>query len=679
MPEAPSLVVQLPGYPFTNLASAATFAALRALFSTGFTNGQDILVDAGATAGDGLGGVFSWNAASTSTDDGATIIKPTDKTGLQAGRWLLTSNAANTPFLQIGTGAVARTAPAELRDRFTLEQFGAVGDGTTDDSAAFLAAATTASGRQIEAASGKVYKMAAQLLVSGSLRLDLNGSTIKPVGNTACITSNEATATVTAAAVSSGYTLGSRTIVVASATGLAVGQVVRFNTTDATHDANTYPPSWNEITSIAGTTIELLYPFRITYLGTVTMNAFAASAFKDELRITNGKIDGSASTYSAGTGQGIRAVGFKRVHLDVVFVNFDENVANWNPLQIYRCLDVEGYLRSYGLVSGTNHFDIQECRDVITPLVKCEGSGFGINFTRTDVVQWGIISLRGQGQAEVDGDILGNSTRGVKCTGVGRFHGGQIVGEGHESLFRASSCFTGHGGDIFAVNCGRTISGIVVSVGNDTLAGTNMKGITFGKIEGVNTAGSLFAVETAPPDPQIVVDTLISKRSGKYAARSLTLVTIANAIIEDWAMGTPVSAIEAREGGIFGNMQFAHTDATKTPFDATLTATKLYSFGNVRTNTNAVFSGVAANLYGRGASTILTGTTSIVVTHLMKFAPGADKIVITPTNNPTNDPGNFYITAAGATTFTVNCRADPGASGAQFAWQAVVPDVATAP
>ena len=43
-------------------------------------------------------------------------------------------------FIQAGTGAVARTAQAKMRDVVSVKDFGAVGDGVTDDTAAFAAA-----------------------------------------------------------------------------------------------------------------------------------------------------------------------------------------------------------------------------------------------------------------------------------------------------------------------------------------------------------------------------------------------------------------------------------------------------------------------------------------------------------------------------------------------------------
>jgi polygalacturonase len=44
-------------------------------------------------------------------------------------------------FVQAGTGAVTRTLQTKVRERFSVEDFGAVGDGTTDDTTAVQAAA----------------------------------------------------------------------------------------------------------------------------------------------------------------------------------------------------------------------------------------------------------------------------------------------------------------------------------------------------------------------------------------------------------------------------------------------------------------------------------------------------------------------------------------------------------
>lgn len=54
-------------------------------------------------------------------------------------------DATTDIFTQAGAGAVARSVNAKLRDTVSVKDFGAVGDGATDDTAAFSAAVTAAS------------------------------------------------------------------------------------------------------------------------------------------------------------------------------------------------------------------------------------------------------------------------------------------------------------------------------------------------------------------------------------------------------------------------------------------------------------------------------------------------------------------------------------------------------
>jgi hypothetical protein len=73
-----------------------------------------------------------------------------------------------------------------------------------------------------------------------------------------------------------------------------------------------------------------------------------------------------------------------------------------------------------------------------------------------------------------------------------------------------------------------------------------------------------------------------------------------------------------------------------------------------------------------GTATITSGNTSITVTHGAGFDPiSARGVDVWPTNNPTNDPGWFWVSNVGGVSFDINVRANPGASGASFAWRIV--------
>ena len=76
-------------------------------------------------------------------------------------------------FLQAGTGAVATTVQAKLRESVSVKDFGATGDGVTDDRAAFQAAVTAV----IAAGRGTVYVPEGTYLINGTTSSDstLNG------------------------------------------------------------------------------------------------------------------------------------------------------------------------------------------------------------------------------------------------------------------------------------------------------------------------------------------------------------------------------------------------------------------------------------------------------------------------------------------------------------------------
>jgi hypothetical protein len=83
-------------------------------------------------------------------------------------------------FMQAGTGASARTVQAKLRDVVSVKDFGAVGDGTTDDTAAIERAdAVLVLGGEILFGRGETYLCESTVNIVNAGSLNLNGSTIK--------------------------------------------------------------------------------------------------------------------------------------------------------------------------------------------------------------------------------------------------------------------------------------------------------------------------------------------------------------------------------------------------------------------------------------------------------------------------------------------------------------------
>lgn len=69
-----------------------------------------------------------------------------------------------------------------------------------------------------------------------------------------------------------------------------------------------------------------------------------------------------------------------------------------------------------------------------------------------------------------------------------------------------------------------------------------------------------------------------------------------------------------------------------------------------------------------GTATIADGNTSVTVAHGLSATPEAKDITVTPTNNM-GDAAKFWVSGIGASNFTINVDANPGASTATFAWQ----------
>lgn len=136
----------------TQVQSFNSIAALRLRSGTTIANAAKTL--GYYSAGDGGGNSFYWDGTSTATDNAGTVIKPTAVSG--AGRWL----AVDTSVIK-------------------FEQFGAKGDGSTNDYTAMQAALSAASsGSTIVLTPFETYKCNTGLSVPASVFLTGYNSTI---------------------------------------------------------------------------------------------------------------------------------------------------------------------------------------------------------------------------------------------------------------------------------------------------------------------------------------------------------------------------------------------------------------------------------------------------------------------------------------------------------------------
>lgn len=113
----------------------------------------------------------------TEIDAEFTAIQAADATSLKSG-----ASSAGLAFLQSGTGATSRTVQSKLQDTVSVKDFGATGDGATDDTAAINACLTAAKlgAKKVFFPAGRY--MITQVVIPGGL--EVFGVSIGYFGNT---------------------------------------------------------------------------------------------------------------------------------------------------------------------------------------------------------------------------------------------------------------------------------------------------------------------------------------------------------------------------------------------------------------------------------------------------------------------------------------------------------------
>ena len=137
----------------------STIAALKAISVSGLTNGTLKVVSGYYAAGGSGGGSFFYDSSSVLTENGGTVIQPT----AGAGRWLRPTNST-----------------------FNVTQFGATGNGSTNDTA-FIQSATNAA---VATVNSTVYFPAGKYVISSAI------TATEPIANNISFTGDGANVSI---------------------------------------------------------------------------------------------------------------------------------------------------------------------------------------------------------------------------------------------------------------------------------------------------------------------------------------------------------------------------------------------------------------------------------------------------------------------------------------------------
>jgi hypothetical protein len=514
------------------------------------------------------------------------------------------------------------------------------------------------------------YVINSVITPSDDFNFNLNGRTISVSGNTLGFRKTNTTNLI--ATVQTTVSVGDVDVEVDDASIFTVGMWVRFRWDDPNHQDDSYPPSWTKVRAVNTTTdiVTLETPVQVSYpVGAGTNELLGYSTMYDRFVMRNGRMDGSANTYTGDSGQALRIQGYESVVIDLEFDSWDNNAADTVPLEVFGCIDVIVRARCVNGMSLAQMIDFQDCRSVQFVDSVVDADAFGVNVFRADFCSLQnnhLVARRKWNESQA----VNGSTRGLKVYGC-KFP--RIVNNhmsDYDSGIKVEACFRYQIIGNTVVNCSHATTANALNVSSQTAASTNMRGgIILGNIV-EKTVGSGINV-SSDTDGEVLIAFNQVRNIGVHGMQiDVQNVQVIGNFVDTWAEVTGTAqGIRAAKGGKFIANTFDHSDNTKLCFMDPV-ATYNYTYRDNEAIAGNPFFASSKVLVNTGTATIPSGSTSIAVTHSLIATPTADQIRLVPTENPTNDPGNIWVSSIGATQFTVNCRADPGASNYDIAWRA---------
>ncbi len=293
------------------------------------------------------------------------------------------AGAALVGYLPAGGGAVASTVQGKLRESVSAKDFGAVGDGVADDTAAMTAALAVSSGRVLDG-SGLTYKINSNLTPTSenitvqNMTLDISGITTGGValmfagtqGTGVALTGDTLSGSPTIAvgntATFSANTyawLGSTTLFDPT-TGCVLGQIVKIKSIDTGTAITLYD--------------DVLYDF--TTAATATL---APLTVKQNITLKNVRFIGANTGIQTALGfekcADVRVEGCEFAYVDYVAINFSRCVNSLADGATVRYASSVGLAYGVVIANGSYNTKVANCYGEDTRHLVTVGDNAGVN------------------------------------------------------------------------------------------------------------------------------------------------------------------------------------------------------------------------------------------------------------------------------------------------------------